>query len=129
MGYICPIGRGGVNYFFFFSKSIFMKHPTGQHSQFLRCFPNEKFLTSNPQNKISLWKHCIFELGELSAVPGGSWLLSVNSQKVVSMSSICLTLCLFVDQVMSPHHSDQMSQRPQVSRIAPLGCSLMEVQR
>ena len=29
---------------------------------------------------------------------------------------------------MSSHHSDQMSQRSQVSRIAPLGCSLMEVQ-
>ena len=30
-------------------------------------------------------------------------------------------------QVMSPHHSDHMSQRSQVSRIALLGCSLMEV--
>ena len=31
--------------------------------------------------------------------------------------------------VWSSHHSDQMSQRSQVSRIAPLGCSLMEVHR
>ena len=28
----------GCELFFFFSKSIFMKHPTGQHSQFLQCF-------------------------------------------------------------------------------------------
>ena len=31
---------------------------------------------------------------------------------------ICLCHCLFFGQVMSPHHSDQMSQRSQVSRIA-----------
>ena len=30
----------------------------------------------------------------------------------------------FFGQVMSPHHSDQMSQRSQVSRIAHLRCSL-----
>ena len=36
---------------------------------------------------------------------------------------------VFFGQVMSSHHSDQMSQRSQVSRIAPLGCSLMEVHR
>ena len=32
-------------------------------------------------------------------------------------------------QVMSPHHSDLMSERSQVPRIAPLGSSLMEVHR
>ena len=36
---------------------------------------------------------------------------------------------VFFGQVMSSHHSDQMSQRSQVSKIAPLGCSLMEVHR
>ena len=36
---------------------------------------------------------------------------------------------VFFGQVMSSHHSDQMSQKSQVSRIAPLGCSLMEVHR
>ena len=36
---------------------------------------------------------------------------------------------VFFGQVMSSHHSDQMSQRSQVSRIAPFGCSLMEVHR
>ena len=36
---------------------------------------------------------------------------------------------VFFGQVMSSHHSDQMSQRSQVSRITPLGCSLMEVHR
>ena len=30
---------------------------------------------------------------------------------------ICLCHCLFFGQVMSPHHSDQMSQRSQVSRV------------
>ena len=29
--------------------------------------------------------------------------------------------------VMSPHHSDQITQRSQVSRIIPQGCSLREV--
>ena len=32
-------------------------------------------------------------------------------------------------RVMSFHHSDQMSQNSEVSRIAPLGCSLREVGR
>ena len=31
--------------------------------------------------------------------------------------------CIFVGQVMSLHHCDQMSQRPQVSRIALQSCS------
>ena len=29
----------------------------------------------------------------------------------------CVCLCLFVGQVMSPHHSDQMSHRSQVCRV------------
>ena len=37
---------------------------------------------------------------------------------------ICHCHCLFVGQVMTPHHSDQMSQRSQVSGIALLRCSL-----
>ena len=37
---------------------------------------------------------------------------------------ICLCYCLFVGQVMAAHHSDQMSQRSQVSRTAHWGCSL-----
>ena len=36
----------------------------------------------------------------------------------------CLCQCLFFGQVMSPHHSDQMSQRSQVSGIALWRCSL-----
>ena len=32
--------------------------------------------------------------------------------------------CLFVGQVVSPHHSDQMSQRLQVSRVGILRCLL-----
>ena len=55
--------------------------------------------------------------------------VTMSPIELFSMSSICLSLCLFVDQVTSPHHSDQMSQRSQVSRIAPFGCSLMEVHR
>ena len=35
----------------------------------------------------------------------------------------CHCHCLFVGHVMSPHHSDQMSQRSQVSRVALWGCS------
>ena len=34
---------------------------------------------------------------------------------------------VFFGQVMSPHQSDQMSERSQVPRIAPLGYSLIEV--
>ena len=37
---------------------------------------------------------------------------------------ICLCHCIFVDQVMSIHHSEQMSQRSQVSRIPLWRCSL-----
>ena len=36
----------------------------------------------------------------------------------------CLSNCLLVGQVMSPHHSDHMSQRSQVSKIALWRCSL-----
>ena len=36
---------------------------------------------------------------------------------------------VFFCQVMSPHRSGQMSKRSQVPRIAPLGCSLIEVHR
>ena len=46
--------------------------------------------------------------------------------------SLYLSLSLplsFFGQIMSPHHSDQLSQRSQVSRIAPFECSLMEVHR
>ena len=31
---------------------------------------------------------------------------------------LCLCYCLFFGQVMYPHHSDQMSQKSQVSRVA-----------
>ena len=52
---------------------------------------------------------------------------------VISVSSVtnlwdclchCVSLCLFVGQVRSPHHSDQISQMSQVSRIALWRCSL-----
>ena len=42
---------------------------------------------------------------------------------------LCICLCNFFGHVLSSHNSEQMSQRSQVSRIAPLGCSLMEVHR
>ena len=42
-------------------------------------------------------------------------------------NSQCRGRQVFLGQVMSSHYSDPMSQRSQVSRIAPLGCSLMEV--
>ena len=35
---------------------------------------------------------------------------------------LCLCHCLFVGQVMSSHHSDQMSQTSQVSRVTLLLC-------
>ena len=35
---------------------------------------------------------------------------------------ICLCHCIFVGQVMSPHHSDQMSQTSQVCRVILLLC-------
>ena len=37
---------------------------------------------------------------------------------------ICLRCCLFVGRVTFPHRSDQMSQRPKVSKIALWRCSL-----
>ena len=37
---------------------------------------------------------------------------------------ICLCHCLFVGQVMSPHYSDQMSQKSQVSLVVIWGSSL-----
>ena len=37
---------------------------------------------------------------------------------------LCLCGCLFVGQVMFSHHSDQMSQRSKVSKIALWRCSL-----
>ena len=42
----------------------------------------------------------------------------------LSMSLYFLCLCIFVGHVMPPHHSDQMSQRSQVSRVALWRCSL-----
>ena len=37
--------------------------------------------------------------------------------------SKCRCLCLFVGRVMSPHYSDKMSKRSQISRIVLWGCS------
>ena len=58
-----------------------------------------------------------------------SWRLSVVNSKCVSISCMChclLIVFVFVlsCQVMSPHHSDQMSPRSQVYRIALWRCSL-----
>ena len=36
---------------------------------------------------------------------------------------LCICLCIFFGYVMSSHHSEQMSQRSQVSRIALRRCS------
>ena len=51
-----------------------------------------------------------------------NWSGSGQKKKVSKCISHCLCLrlchCLFSGRVMSPHHSDQMSQRSQVSRIA-----------
>ena len=56
-----------------------------------------------------------------------SYLISLNSQLLwkyrmwwvlwVLCLCNCLCLCLFIGQAMSPHHSDQMSQRSQVSSV------------
>ena len=45
--------------------------------------------------------------------------LCICSLNNFSLSFFCICLChyLFVGQVMCPHHSDQMSQRSQVSRV------------
>ena len=56
-------------------------------------------------------------------------LLFEHALKMSFSSSLSLSLYLyfslsFFGQVMSPHHSDQMSQRSQVSRIALWWCSL-----
>ena len=58
-----------------------------------------------------------------------SWRLSVVNSKCVSISCMChclLIVFVFVlsCQVMSPHHSNQMSPRSQVYRIALWRCSL-----
>ena len=50
--------------------------------------------------------------------------LKVLSKCIRLCHCLCLCHCLFFGQVMSLHHSDQMSQRPKVSRIALSGCSL-----
>ena len=58
----------------------------------------------------------------------GSYLVVPSGYLVVLMEVGRLVgRYVFFGQVMSSHHSDQMSQRSQVSRIAPFGCSLMEV--
>ena len=43
--------------------------------------------------------------------------LSLSLSLLLSLS-LSLSLSIFFGQVMSPHHSDQMSQWSQVSRIA-----------
>ena len=52
--------------------------------------------------------------------------LGVFSKCICHRHCICLRLCccLFVGQVMFSHRSDQMSQRPKVSKIALWRCSL-----
>ena len=50
--------------------------------------------------------------------------LRVFSKCLCLCHCICLGHCLFVGQVMAAHHSDQMSQRSQVSSTALWGCSL-----
>ena len=50
--------------------------------------------------------------------------LSLSLSLCLSLYCLCICLCLFFGQVMSPHHSDQMSQRSQVSKIAHWRCSL-----
>ena len=44
--------------------------------------------------------------------------LKVLSKCICHCHCLCLCHCLFFGQVMSPHHSDQMSQRSQVSGVA-----------
>ena len=69
----------------------------------------------------------------INVINSGSQLSELKSVSHMSQVSkivfaIVITI-VFLGQVMSSHHSDQMSQRSQVPRIAPLGCSLMEVHR
>ena len=68
--------------------------------------------------------------GKVGKKLGKSWKkLEKNWKKIGKKSWKKVGRYVFFGQVMSSHHSDQMSQRSQVSRIAPLGCSLMEVHR
>ena len=43
---------------------------------------------------------------------------------VIVIVIVIITVNVYFGQVMSPHHSDQMSQRSDDSRVALLGCSL-----
>ena len=56
------------------------------------------------------------------------WSLRVFSKCLCHCICLCHCLCLFhctsVGQVVSPHHSDQMSKRSQVSSVALSGSSL-----
>ena len=80
---------------------------------------------------------------EEMAIRCSSWLLSCRSLWVALIEiaqwnltiilclclciCLCICLCLFDGQVMSSHHSDQMSQRSQVSRIALWWSSVMSL--
>ena len=46
------------------------------------------------------------------------------SVQLIFQNSCALYLCLFVGQVKSPDHSDQLSERSHVSNIAPSCCFL-----
>ena len=59
------------------------------------------------------------------------WYHGIRSQTISSLQSvsiilvhICICIRIFVGHVMSPHHSDQLSQKSQVSRIALWRCYL-----
>ena len=47
---------------------------------------------------------------------------------IAAHNSQCRVRQVFLGQVMSSHYSDPMSQRSQACGIAPLACSLMQVQ-
>ena len=65
----------------------------------------------------SLWKN----VSKFKSLKDRSLSLKVFSKCICH----CLCCCLFVGQVMFPHHSDQMSPRSKVSTIALWRCSLL----
>ena len=85
-------------------------------------------------NTFSFCYHCVF-LPYMSLIIYQSYVLHQSHMSYIVhifcptkstgiKACLCLYHCLFVGQVMTPHHSDQMSQKSQVSRIALWACFL-----
>ena len=53
-----------------------------------------------------------------------SWSAYVSSSLIVIVIVFVFDIVFIFGHIMSPHHSDQMSKRSQVSKVALCGCSL-----